>query len=140
VKLFYSSAYVAAADNFDTTRKAQWVAASLQAYPIADVELCAPQPLSEAQLLAAHDECYVHAIRSGLPRSLAESQDLDWDAHLWTSVCAQNGGVLAAITAYASVAFLTRYFRTNDLRPFGWYCLLAGGAAFLLFVTKVIPS
>ena len=32
------------------------------------------------------------------------------------------GGVLAGITAYASVAFLTKYFQSNDLRPFGWYC------------------
>jgi undecaprenyl-diphosphatase len=42
------------------------------------------------------------------------------------------GGVVAAIAAYASVAFLTRYFKSNDLRPFGWYCLLAGIACFIL--------
>jgi len=42
------------------------------------------------------------------------------------------GGVVAAIAAYASVAFLTRYFKSNDLRPFGWYCLLAGTACFIL--------
>jgi undecaprenyl-diphosphatase len=48
------------------------------------------------------------------------------------------GGILAGITAYASVVFLTRYFKHNDLRPFGWYCLLAGAAAFTLFATKVI--
>ena len=42
------------------------------------------------------------------------------------------GGVVAAIAAYASVAFLTRYFKSNDLRPFGWYCLLAGVACFIL--------
>ncbi len=48
------------------------------------------------------------------------------------------GGILAGVTAYASVAFLTRYFEHNDLRPFGWYCLLAGGASFILFATKVI--
>ncbi|GAC1419902.1 MAG: undecaprenyl-diphosphate phosphatase [Candidatus Velthaea sp.] len=46
------------------------------------------------------------------------------------------GGVLAGITAYASVAFLTRYFKHNDLRPFGWYCLIAGAGAILFFVTK----
>ena len=51
------------------------------------------------------------------------------------SIC---GCVLAGITAYASVAFLTRYFQHNDLRPFGWYCLLAGAAALVLFGTKVI--
>jgi len=48
------------------------------------------------------------------------------------------GCVLAGLTAYASVAFLTRYFQHNDLRPFGWYCLLAGAAALVLFSTKVI--
>jgi undecaprenyl-diphosphatase len=51
---------------------------------------------------------------------------------------AVTGGILAGLTAYASVAFLTRYFEHNDLRPFGWYCLLAGGAALILFTTKVI--
>jgi undecaprenyl-diphosphatase len=48
------------------------------------------------------------------------------------------GCVVAGVTAYASVAFLTRYFQHNDLRPFGWYCLLAGAAALLLFSTKVV--
>ena len=47
------------------------------------------------------------------------------------------GCVLSCVTAYASVAFLTRYFQHNDLRPFGWYCLLAGAAALILFSTKV---
>jgi len=48
------------------------------------------------------------------------------------------GCVVAGVTAYASVAFLTRYFQHNDLRPFGWYCLLAGAAALILFSTKVV--
>jgi undecaprenyl-diphosphatase len=43
------------------------------------------------------------------------------------------GGILSAVTAYLSVAFLTRYFRTNDLRPFGWYCLVVGLVCFALF-------
>ncbi len=48
------------------------------------------------------------------------------------------GCVVAGVTAYASVAFLTRYFQHNDLRPFGWYCLLAGAAALILLSTKVV--
>lgn len=48
------------------------------------------------------------------------------------------GGLLAAVVAYASVAFLTRYFRSNDLRPFGWYCLIVGATCAVLFATKVI--
>lgn len=42
------------------------------------------------------------------------------------------GGVIAGIAAYLSVAFLTRYFKSNDLRPFGWYCLIAGIVCFVL--------
>ena len=42
------------------------------------------------------------------------------------------GGVLAAIAAYASIAFLTRYFKSNNLRPFGWYCLLFGALCLTL--------
>jgi undecaprenyl-diphosphatase len=48
------------------------------------------------------------------------------------------GGILAGVTAYASVAFLTRWFRHNDLTPFAWYCVLAGDVSFALFATKVI--
>ncbi len=59
------------------------------------------------------------------------------DAH---AVLAQAivGGVLAAITAYASVAFLTRWFQSHDLRPFGWYCLIVGTVALVLSLTKAI--
>lgn len=34
----------------------------------------------------------------------------------------------AAAAGYVSVAFLTRYFRTRDLRPFGVYCMTFGVA------------
>jgi len=42
------------------------------------------------------------------------------------------GGCVAAVAAYLSVAFLMRYFKTNDLRPFGWYCLVVGVGCFIL--------
>jgi undecaprenyl-diphosphatase len=48
------------------------------------------------------------------------------------------GGVVAGVVAYASVAFLTKYFENNDLRPFGWYCLVVGAACAVLFAMKVI--
>lgn len=48
------------------------------------------------------------------------------------------GGIVAAVTAYFSVAFLTRYFQENDLRPFGWYCLALGALTIVLSLTKVI--
>ena len=37
--------------------------------------------------------------------------------------------VAAVIAAYLATALLVRYFRVASLRPFGYYCLLAGGAA-----------
>ena len=44
-------------------------------------------------------------------------------------------GVVAGITAYASIAFLMRYFGRQEfeaLNPFAYYCWLAGGGALLL--------
>ena len=40
----------------------------------------------------------------------------------------------AALTAYLSVRFLMRYFHTNTLMPFAYYCLAAGAACFIYFV------
>lgn len=48
------------------------------------------------------------------------------------------GGVVAGVTAYCSVAFLTHYFKSHDLRPFGWYCLGIGGLSLGLALAKVI--
>jgi undecaprenyl-diphosphatase len=44
------------------------------------------------------------------------------------------GALCAGVAAWASVKFLMRYFETNRLTPFAWYCLLAGLAALLVFV------
>jgi undecaprenyl-diphosphatase len=44
------------------------------------------------------------------------------------------GGLLAGVFAWLSTWFLMRWFRSHELmalRPFGIYCLLAGGAALL---------
>jgi undecaprenyl-diphosphatase len=59
------------------------------------------------------------------------------DAHV-VLIQAVVGGIVAGITAYASVAFLTRYFRHNDLSPFAWYCIAAGAVSFILFATKAV--
>ena len=43
------------------------------------------------------------------------------------------GGVVAAITAFASIAFLMHYFRKHEfeaLNPFAYYCWIAGAGAF----------
>ena len=45
------------------------------------------------------------------------------------------GSLLSGIAAYLSVRFLTRYFENRSLRPFGVYCLAAGLACLVYFVT-----
>ena len=43
------------------------------------------------------------------------------------------GSIAAALAAYASVRFLTRYFTTRTLTPFAIYCLVAGIASLIKF-------
>ena len=43
---------------------------------------------------------------------------------------------VAGVTALVSTAFLMRYFRKHDswaMSPFAWYCMVVGGASFLVF-------
>lgn len=73
-----------------------------------------------------------------LAASLLEIPDLV-SAHTHAPlVQAVFGGVIAGIAAYASVSFLVRYFKNNDLRPFGWYCLVFGAVCLALARTGVI--
>jgi undecaprenyl-diphosphatase len=48
------------------------------------------------------------------------------------------GGVVAGIAAYLSVRFLMRYFRTNRLYPFAWYCMGAGVLSFAYFSAQAL--
>ena len=50
-----------------------------------------------------------------------------------TLIAATAGGVVAAIAAFLSAAFLSRYFRAGRLTPFAYYCLGAGMLTFLYF-------
>lgn len=60
------------------------------------IEIVAPEPVSEADLLRVHTPGYIDAVRTGEPRALAESQKFPWSPRLFPSVCLTNGGVLAA--------------------------------------------
>ncbi|HUY77207.1 MAG TPA: undecaprenyl-diphosphate phosphatase [Ktedonobacterales bacterium] len=53
------------------------------------------------------------------------------------------GGVVAGVAAYLSVRFLMRYFETNRLDPFAYYCIALGLIAFAYFALTtlgVIPA
>jgi acetoin utilization deacetylase AcuC-like enzyme len=96
MNVFYSPAYVGASYAFETTRKAGWVAASLDADPIAGLVLKAPLPLTFEQVARVHDAAYVRAVQTGVPLALAQSQGFTWDAGLWPMLLASNGGAVAA--------------------------------------------
>lgn len=44
------------------------------------------------------------------------------------------GMAAAAIAAFISVLFLTRYFRANTLYPFAYYCMIAGAGSIIFFL------
>jgi undecaprenyl-diphosphatase len=46
------------------------------------------------------------------------------------------GFLITGVTAYLSVRYLVRYFRTRTLTPFAIYCLLAGFASFVYFAAS----
>ena len=50
------------------------------------------------------------------------------------------GGIVAAVAAYLSVRFLTRYFEVGRLTPFAYYCLGAGLLAFLFFTPLALGA
>jgi undecaprenyl-diphosphatase len=55
-----------------------------------------------------------------------------------TLLLAGVGGLIAGVAAYLSVRFLMRYFQTNSLEPFAYYCVIAGLLAFLYFAAKTL--
>ncbi|MGZ4269901.1 MAG: undecaprenyl-diphosphate phosphatase [Solirubrobacteraceae bacterium] len=44
------------------------------------------------------------------------------------------GALCAAVTAYLSVRFLMRFFETNRLTPFAWYCVVVGALLSIAFL------
>jgi acetoin utilization deacetylase AcuC-like enzyme len=96
LNVYYSPDYVVSTHSFETTRKARWIADSIEASSIEEIGLVRPQALTLDQVLRVHDHEYVRAVQTGEPLYLAESQGLTWDPGLWPMVLASNGGAVAA--------------------------------------------
>jgi len=127
VNVFYSPLYTSSAHAFDTTRKAKWIADSLERSPIDGVTLVEPPSLTWDQLTRVHDSEYIRAVQTGVPRSLAESQGFTWDAGLWTMVLASNGGAVAAALD------ALRHGRAGSLSSGLHHARRGGGAGFCTF-------
>jgi acetoin utilization deacetylase AcuC-like enzyme len=105
--VFHSSDYTAAAHEFDTTRKAAWVADAVRDLP--HVTLAPPSPdwshiAIEAAIRRVHAATYVDALATGRPRELAESQGFAWDPGLWTAVRASTAGIVSAVDVVVGAA------------------------------------
>ncbi len=46
------------------------------------------------------------------------------------------GALFAALGAYVSVRFLTKYFKTKTLTPFAFYCVIAGVLSFAILLVR----
>jgi acetoin utilization deacetylase AcuC-like enzyme len=95
LKLYYDPGFAAPiGKHVMPIRKFEMVAEQLRRKK--GVEILAPPPASESDLLRVHTCEYVSAVKTGNPRELAESQKFPWSPALFPSVLLTNGGVLAA--------------------------------------------
>lgn len=99
MRIYYSPEFEAdVGDHIMPIRKFSAVADALRSSDL-PVELCAPRPVGDEQLLAVHTPAYVDAVRTGSPRALAESQKFPWSDALATSVRWTNGALRDASEA-----------------------------------------
>lgn len=95
LKLYHDSSFAAPIGNHVMPiRKFEVVAEQLRRKE--EIEILAPPPASESDLLRVHTSEYVSAVKTGIPRELAQSQKFPWSPALFPSVLLTNGGVLAA--------------------------------------------
>jgi len=95
ITAFYHPGFAAPiGDHIMPMRKFALVAEGLKAR--ADVRLVRPEPATESDLRRVHIAEYIHAVRVGTPRALAESQQFPWSPALFPSVCLTNGACVAA--------------------------------------------
>lgn len=95
--VFFDDGFVLDHVDFDTTRKAGWVAESLLADPVPNTELCAPSPMYLRRALAdVHTLAYMNAVVEG--ESIAGSNWFPPKAEVvynWAS--SHVGGMMSAV-------------------------------------------
>jgi acetoin utilization deacetylase AcuC-like enzyme len=94
--LYYSEDFVLSTDDFDTTRKAGWVAEDLIKNPLPGVLLDEPRKASMKEVSQVHSEDYLAALKTGFPADLANSANIAWDKQTFSRALSTCGGMLAA--------------------------------------------
>jgi acetoin utilization deacetylase AcuC-like enzyme len=130
MKVFHNAMYCDTTVAWETTRKADAVAARLIESAVAGVEVVSPRPLTEMELKGTLDEAYLEALRRGTPRRLAESNSIGWDERLLQAVSASNGGVrdaaLLALTEGRNSGSLSSGLHHARRSSGGGYCTVNG--------------
>lgn len=94
--LYFSDDFVLSKENFDTTRKAGWVAENLIDNPLPGVLLDRPRKASVKEVSLVHSEDYLAALKMGFPADLANSANIAWDKHTFSRALSTCGGMLTA--------------------------------------------
>lgn len=128
IEAFYHPGYAAPlGDHVMPIRKFGLVAEALQSE--ASVVLREPSPVTEADLLLVHTQAYIDAVKTGIPKQLAESQKFPWSPQLYPSVLLTNGGLLAAcrsaLTFGYGAAIASGFHHSHRQRGEG-YCTFNG--------------
>ncbi|MBT4009706.1 MAG: hypothetical protein HOF06_04500, partial [Actinobacteria bacterium] len=100
MQVAFNDYYTGAGHEFDTTRKAGYIAEALVG--LTNIEVVDPKDyvaLAEQIIEAIHDEEYLDALRTGEPRNLASSQGFGWCPEIWDMVVNSTAGVLLAVEA-----------------------------------------
>ena len=95
ITAFYHPGFVAPiGDHIMPMRKFALVAEGLKS--MEGVQLAEPAPAADEDLRLVHTPEYIDAVRTGVPRALAESQKFPWSPALFPSVRLTNGACIAA--------------------------------------------
>ncbi len=99
MRVFHSPKYFAdLGDHVMPIRKFALVREGIEAsgLPVTVIE---PPRTTDADLLRVHTAAYIHAVDTGEPRALAESQKFPWSPGLAEAVRWTNGGCIAGVRA-----------------------------------------
>ncbi len=99
IRVYHSPRYEAdIGEHVMPIRKFAMVRRAIEAEGL-PIDLLEPEPVTDTDLLRVHTADYVHAIATGEPRALAQSQKFPWSPALAEAVRWTNGGCIAALSA-----------------------------------------
>ena len=94
--VYYNDRFGLSKDNFDTTRKALWIAESTSKEPMPGARLMSPKAVTLNDARLVHSEGYLRALQTGEPEQIANSSKISWDSKVLRMALNACGGMLAA--------------------------------------------